>query len=337
MSTLTGSIDKFEVDRLQVLPGGVVHHALPQDKSTFLDSNHGSLEHDPVLIDLSIPDESTHGGDSLLGNISLGHGIGSVLGLLSNTVHLLVQLGTMEVTVLTGTGNSTGNTGRMPRSNTGNLSQTTMRLTGKTGNTPAGGDSLESTSLGHTNHINVLVLGEHTVNGDLLLEKSLGKVDLSLRVSSVNLDLHDVSLLQAKVELLHLGVRNHTYHRAELHNTIEVVLDIGSSILVLLRVLGVSLTLGSKPVLVASALELLTQMLGKHGGKSPQTTGSLHVSNHSNDHHGWGFEDGHCVDNLALVHQGTGAVYSTDDVGHAGLVSAEGREMGEFGGVILGE
>lgn len=38
------------------------------------------------------------------------------------------------------------------------------------------------------------------------------------------------------------------------------------------------------------------------------------------------------------MHEGTGAVNATDDVGHAGLVGAEGGEVGGGGGIgVLGE
>ena len=43
------------------------------------------------------------------------------------------------------------------------------------------------------------------------------------------------------------------------------------------------------------------------------------------------------MDDFTLVHQGTGTIDATNDVGHTGLVSAEGRQVGLFGGLVMGE
>mmetsp|Transcript_16940 Transcript_16940/g.30735 ORF Transcript_16940/g.30735 Transcript_16940/m.30735 type:complete len:372 (+) Transcript_16940:253-1368(+) len=339
MTKLGTGIDEAQVDALQVLPGRMLHQSLTKDQRTLLHSNHSTLDHDPILTDHTIMDESTHGGDTLLGQISISLTT-SIVTLLTNTVNLLVHLSTMEVTVLTSTRHRIRNTGRMPRSNTGNLTQTTMGLTGKTSDTPTGGDSLITMTLGDTKNINELILGEDGVNSDLLLEKTLGEVNLGTGIStSIDLDLHDVRLLDTQMKLLHLGVGDDTNSLAELADALELGLNILSVVFgVLLGVLGVSLSLGLVPVLVRTTLELFTQMLRENGGQGTKTTGGFKVSNNTNDNHGWGLEDGNSIDNLTLVHDGTGAVDTTDDVGHTGLVRAEGSEMGRSRGIIvLGE
>jgi len=113
VSQLGGSIDELDVDGLEVLPGGMVHQRLTKDQSTLLNSNSGTLEHDPVLVDLSIVGESSHRSDALLSKISSGTARAGI-SLLSNAVDLLVHLGTVEVSILTGTGHSSGHTCRMP-------------------------------------------------------------------------------------------------------------------------------------------------------------------------------------------------------------------------------
>jgi len=75
-------------------------------------------------------------------------------------------------------------------------------LPGKAGDTPPGGDALISLTLGDTNDVDVLVLGEDVVDGDLLLEEGLGEVDLSGDISSVDLDLADVAFLILKLSFL---------------------------------------------------------------------------------------------------------------------------------------
>jgi len=215
-----------------------------------------------------------------------------------------------------------------------------MGLTGKTGNSPTVGNTLVTLTLGNSNYIKILVLGEYRVNSDLLFEKRLGKGNLggSIR-SSVNLDLHDVSLLDAKIELPDLSVCNNTNNGAKLGDTVKLMLNVLSSvILVLLCVLSVGLLLTLVPVLVATTLELLRKMLSEDGGESPQTTRGLNVSDNSNNNHRRGLKNGYGVNNLLLVHEGTGTVNSTDNVGHTGLVSTE---CGKVGGgrriLILGE
>jgi hypothetical protein len=337
VSKLGTGIDKLDVDLLQMLARRVLHHALTKDKSTLLDTNDGALKHNPVFVDLTVVDESTHRGDTLLGQISLSLATFSIT-LLSNTVNLLVKFGTVEVTLLTSTGNGGRNTGRVPRSDTGNLTKTTMGLAGKTRDTPTSDDTLETVTLGHTEDINLFVLGEDTVNSDLLLEQSLGVVNLGSGVTSVDLDLHNVSLLQTKIELLDLSVGNHTNDRAKLLDTLEFGINILAAILlVLLGVLGESLFLTVVPVLVATTLEFLTQMLGKDSGQSAKTTGGLNVSNNTNHNHRRGLDNRNGIDDLTLVHEGTGAVDSTDDVGHTRLVTAESGQMRLLGQIVMGK
>jgi hypothetical protein len=246
VSHLGRSIDELDVDRFQSLLGAVLQHRLSKDQRSLLHTNNGTLKHEPVLVNFSVMDKSSHGGNTLGSKISLGLATGLVF-LLSNAVDLLIELGTVEVSVLTSTGNSGGNTGRMPRSDTGNLSETTVSLTGKTGDSPTGGDTFVSLTLGNSNNINILVLGEDRVDSDFLLEKGLGKINLGGSISSINLDLHDVGLLQSEVELLNLGVGDDTNDSAELLDALQLSFNILGAIFVLLGVLGVSLFLGVVP------------------------------------------------------------------------------------------
>jgi hypothetical protein len=337
VSELGGGIDELEVDLFQVLSGSVLHHGLTKDQRSLLDTDDGTLEHEPVLVDFTIVDESSHRGDSLLGQIGFGLATGLVV-LLSNTVDLLVELGTVEVSVLTGTGDGGGNTGRVPRSNTGDLSQTSVSLTRKTGDSPTGGDTFVTMTLGNSDDINVFVLVEDGVTSDFLFEQALGEVDLSGGVSSVDLDFHDVGLLQTKVELLDLGVGDNTDDGAELLDALEFGFDVLATILgVLLGVLGVGLFLGTVPVLVHATLEFFVQVLGEDGGESTETLGGFNVSDDTNNNHRRSFDDGDGIDDLTLVHKGTSTVDSTNDVGHTGLVSTEGGQVRGITGVVLRE
>ena len=337
VSKLGGSIDELEVDFLQVLSGSVLHHGLAKDKRSLLNSNDGSLEHEPILVDLSVVNESTHGCHTLFGQIGLGLATGLVV-LLSDAVDLLVELGTVEVSVLTGTCDGGRHAGRVPRSDTGDLAETSVRLARKTGDSPTGGNTFVTTTLGDSDNINVLVLVEDRVDGDLLLEQTLGKVDLGGCVSSVDLDLHNVSLLQSKVELLDLCVGDDTDDGAELLDALEFGIDVLSAVFgVLLGVLGEGLLLGAVPVLVHATLELFVQVLREDGGEGSESLWSFDVTDDTNNNHGWGLDDGDGIDDLTLVHESTGTVDSTDNVCHTGLVSTKGGQVGSITGAVLGE
>ena len=85
------------------------------------------LDKDKVVLDETVVDETADWVDWLVSDVDLGGGI--VLDLLAidgvvagaDAVDLLVDLGTVMVTLLTGTSNWEGNTRWMPCTNTGDL------------------------------------------------------------------------------------------------------------------------------------------------------------------------------------------------------------------------
>lgn len=90
-------------------------------------------------------------------------------------------------TVLTGSSNREHDLGRMPSSDTGDLSETLVGLSGKLRGTPSSGNTLESVTLGDTDDIDDLVLLEDGLDVEGLLEVTLGKGDLVGDRASVNL------------------------------------------------------------------------------------------------------------------------------------------------------
>lgn len=91
---------------------------------------------------------ATHQGvDALVGQVVLCGGVAlhqlAVLGVvaLADLVDLLVDLCAVVVALLTGTGHREGHTGRMPGTDAGHLTQTTMGLTWKLLCVPAAGDT----------------------------------------------------------------------------------------------------------------------------------------------------------------------------------------------------
>ena len=83
----------------------------------------------------------------------------------------------------------------MPRANARNLAKTLVGLAGKAGDAPAGDDALKSLTLGDTDGVEHLVLGEDIIDVDGLLKEAAGVVDLGLDGAAVDLDLHNVGLL----------------------------------------------------------------------------------------------------------------------------------------------
>jgi len=298
-------------------------------------SDDGSLDHQEVLIDDSIVGESSHGGNLLLRQIKLG---GSVVGvLLSNSVDLLGDLSSVVESVLSSSRNSERDSGRMPRSDTGNLSKSLVGLSGQLLGSPSGSDSSESVSLGDSNGIDHLVLVENGVDGDLLLEQLVSEINLLGNRSSVNLDLHDVGLLLSGEDLVDLSVSNNSDDGG-------VLLEGSQSVVVVLGVLGQSLgktseglSLGLVPLLVESSSEVISQMVGPDGADGLETVGGGSVSTDSNDNNRRGLNDGDLLNDLLLVDLGTGLVDLSDDVSASSLVSHEGSQVGWLGLVILGE
>lgn len=311
-------------------------HGLSQSDDSLLDTGDGALEDEEVVVDLSVSNETAHGGDGLGGSVELSGAVGLITAL-ANSVNLVVGGGSVVVTVLTGSGNGVLNVGRVPGSNTGDLSETSMGLSGQLLGSPSVGGSLVSLTLGDGNGVDHLVLLKDRVDGDGLLKVSLGPLDLVGNGATVDLDLGKVGLLLLERSQLGLGVSKNSDNRAVLLDSLKLLLDLGSITLVLLGVLGEGGLLGLVPVLVESSSDLLGQVLGPDGGQRSQTSGSGNVTNNTDNNHGGSVDDGGSLDNLSLVHLGTSSVKISDNGGHTGLVTEEGGQGNGLGLVVLGE
>jgi hypothetical protein len=302
VTELGGGIDPLELDLLGGPAGSLGVQSLAQSHNTLLDTGNGALDHNEVVLDLTVVDETTHAketlefanthgekisrrnirGDLLLGDVELGGGV-TLISTLSNAENLVVAGGTVVVTVLTGTGNSPLDVVRVPSTNTGDLAQTLVSLAGQLGGTPTGGDTGETVTLGDGDDINHLVLLEDGVDIDGLLEEVAGEVDLVSDGATVDLDLHKVGLLLLDGSLADLGVGEHTDDSAVLLDALKLAGDGGTGALgVGLGVLGEGLLLGLVPVLVEATLDLIAQVLSPDGGERAETTGSLDVTDDTN-------------------------------------------------------
>jgi hypothetical protein len=194
---------------------------------------------------------------------------------LSNAVDLLVDLCTVMVTLLTSAGHGEGHTGGMPGSNTGHLAQTFVGLPWQLLGAPTGGHTLHTLSLGHGNHINHLILGEHVLHWHLLFQLLTGPVHLLGDVATIHLHFLDVRLLLPLLQKLHLGVADDADHRAVLLHPLQILLDLLLALVIapLLGGLGESLLLGLVPdnkrrlssqVLLKTACALCGAQLSQH-------------------------------------------------------------------------
>lgn len=148
------------------------------------------------------------------------------------------------IAVLTSTSNSPLDVRRMPRTNTGNLSETLVCLSRKLLRTPSACDARETVTFGDGNAVNHLVLLEDGVDLDGLLEHAVAELDFLCDAASVDLDLHEVSLLLLEGCLADLGVGENTDDGAVLADALEFAGDRGAFVLrVLLGILGEGLLL----------------------------------------------------------------------------------------------
>merc|ERR1719430_1237780 len=324
---------------------GVGKKTLPQSQNPLLGSNTTSLQHDEVLLHFSIVREATHGCDGLVSKVVVCGGIVldelAVLHVVSSThpVDLLVDLSSVMVSLLTSSWHSELDPAGMPCTNTGNLPQTLVGLPWQLLCVPPAGHALESVTLGHANDVDHFILGKDCANGNLLLEMIPGKVDLVCDRSSVELDLHDVSLLLPASENLHLGVHDNTDGGAILLHLVEILFNLLlAKIISPLRArLGESLLLRLGPVLVEPPLAFLTNVLSPDSLEGPHAARSLNVANNADSDHGRSLNDGDGLDDFLLVVLGTRTVHLTHNVGHAGLVAHEASQVDGLARIILGE
>merc|ERR1711939_316059 len=302
------------------------------------DARARTLDHDPVVLDDAVADKATDGGDGLLGDVKLGRGRALVVGL-ADAVDLLVDLGTVVVTVLTGTGDRVHDGGRVPGTDTRDLAETLVGLARELLGAPTVGDTLEPVTLRDTDNVDVLVLLKDGRDVDRLFKVRLGKVDLVGDRAAVDLDLHQVRLLLREARLADLGVGEDADDRAVLGDALELARDRRRLALlgVLLGVLGERLLLGAVPVLVEPALDLVREVLGPHGRERAETARRLDVADDADNDHRRRLDDRNSLDDLLLVHLRARAVKVADNVGHAGLVAKEGRQVNRRLGVVLGE
>merc|ERR1711904_202395 len=173
----------------------------------------------------------------------------------------------------------------MPGTDTGDLTQTLVRLAGQLCDPPAGDNALVTLTLRDRNGVDHLVLLKDRVDGDRLLEKIL-----------------------AEVELANLGVAKHTHDGAVLLDARELLVDAGP-LGILFGVTRESLLrLRGTPVLVEAALALVAEMLRPHGAEGLEAPRSLNIADEPAHDHRRTLDDGDGLDDLLFVSLGASLI-----------------------------
>jgi len=215
----------------------VDHEGFAEGNDALLGSRDTTLEEEEVVLNDTIVGETTQGSDRLLADVVLSGGI-VVRIAKANTVDLLVDLRSVVVTILTSAGDGEHDLGRMPGTDTSNLSETLMGFSWEFLGSPTVSYTLETVALGNSNDIDVFVL--HKDRGDIngLLEETVSVVDLVGNGSTVQLDFHEVSLLLAQTSFADLSVGKNADNSAVFADALK--LTIGQLATVLSVLLGIT-------------------------------------------------------------------------------------------------
>jgi hypothetical protein len=343
-STVTefgGGIDGFQVDLFQIFSFVVGQQWFSENDWSLSDTHAGSLDHDKVVLDFTVVWEASDWIDGFFSQIGFGrtvvHVDFAVFGLVASTqsVDFFVDLNSVVVTFLTASGNGEGNSGWMPSTNTSDLSETSVRFSGKFLGTPSTGYTLSSVTLSDTNAIGVVVGFEDGSDSDLLFKETLGEVDFGGGVTSVNLEFDDVSFLLFEWKHLHLGVGDESNNLAVLFDLVQSSLLGRFRFSPFLLVFSESQFLGFSPVFVESSFAFIRDVFSPDGFEGSESSWSFDVSDDTDTDHWWAIDDGTWLDDFFLVEFVTLSGDFSNDVGHTGFVSDETGQVGGFRFVVF--
>lgn len=224
----------------------------------------------------------------------------------------------------------------MPSSDTSYSSPSSMCLLLQMFDTISLDHTSNSLSFCHTNHVDVLILLEHLIDSNFLLQQSLGIIHLLFNCSTINLDFEDVILLLSEVQFVHLGVGNNSHYLTIFDDSLQLNLDV-LAILVLLGMLSEGLLLWVHPILVESSQGVLSQLAGPHCGQSSQTSGGFDVTHNTHNGDGRSLHNGDWLNDLLAIQFWSWSVHGTQDVGHTCLKSGKGSQMHRLSSIVLRE
>ena len=302
-----------------------------------------TFNEEEILVNDTVMWESTEWGDVLGVSISFG---GSVVvdtsdGTLTNSVDLLVDVSSMEITKITSSGNSPLDCRWMPGTDTSDLSETSSSLSWKSGDTESLDDTLSSLTSGNGDSIDHFIVLENLTDGDFSLELGDSPVNLSVNVSTVNLDFHEVGLLSSKLAFLDLSGNKDSDDGAVLSDSLDISVHVFLGVLwlgIFLSVVLESVFLGNVIVLIESSDDTGWEVLSPDGRESSKSSWGINVTDHTDDLNWWGLDNGDWLNDILLDGLFTlSLLHVSDDVSHTGFVAHEGGEMDWLGSVVLWE
>lgn len=180
MAQLGSGIDELGDNGFQMASGSGSSHAFSQKDESLLGTNAAALDEDEVVSDNTIVRETSHRSNVLFSQICISGGVvlGSTSLAFTDSVDLLVELGSVVVAELTSSSDAPGDTGRMPGTDTSDFSVTSVGFFLKMTDSPSGHDTGKTFTLGDTDDIDKLVLLENVVDSDLFFEEGVGKSNL---------------------------------------------------------------------------------------------------------------------------------------------------------------
>jgi len=296
------SIDPFERDLFLGNGVGWRNERSSEGDGSRDEARAGSFQHDEVFFHFTIPDETTHWSDMLVGKVNSSSGVVFAFFAVdfssSDHVDLLVDLCSVVVSVLTDTSDGVGHSRWMPSANTSDFSKTTMRLSRQSSDAPPRDDTLCSPTLRHGDRIAHVVGVEHVRDWDLVFKLAFAESNLFNNISTVDLNFHDVGFLLPK----HLQLSHHLC-MANQTDDIGVVLNplFNGFVLILgLRMLE-GLGLVSLPPLIVSAFELLLQSGRPNRTDGLQPPDRLLIADETHSNHWWCFQNGNSLNDFFLV------------------------------------
>jgi len=343
VTDLGGGIDKFNLEFEVSERRGLWEKSLSDGDLSLSWSTDSTLDEEEIFVNNTVMWESTDWGNVFGVGISFSGGIvvDSSDGTLSNSVDLVVDVSSMEVTEITSSGDSPLDCRWMPGTNTSDLSETSSSLSWKSRDTESLDDTLSSLTSGNGDGINHFIVLENLTDGDFSFEFGDSPVNLGTNVSTVNLDFHEVRLLLSKLAFLDLSGNEDSDDGTVLSDSLDISVDVFLGVFsfrIFLGVLLESVLLGSIIVLIESSKDTSWECLGPDGGESSETSWGINVTNHTDDLAWWGLDNGNWLDDILLDGLFTfSLLHVSDDVSHTGFVTHEGGEMDWLGSIVLWE
>jgi len=142
--------------------------------------------------------ETSHRGDGFISQILSSRSVTWIISF-TDSINFFIHFSSVVITQLTGSSDGKSNSGWMPSSDTSYSSVTSMGFFLLMFDTESFNDTSNSVTFGNSESIEHLVLLENLINIESFFEHSGSEINFSGRVSSVNLNFHNVIFFLSQV------------------------------------------------------------------------------------------------------------------------------------------